>query len=121
MKTKMAFLFCILFYAGSTFAQQGQRMTVEERVKNVMEKVKPALGLSDEQAAKTDSVYTGFYNDQRKMMESMRSTGERPDRSVFEKMTSDRDVKLKAIFTPDQFKKFKDEVEPSLRPQRRQQ
>jgi hypothetical protein len=46
--------------------------------------------------------------------------GTPPDRSVFEKATNDRDEKLKTIFTADQFKKFKDEVEPSLR-QRRQQ
>jgi hypothetical protein len=34
-------------------------------------------------------------------------------------MSTERDEKLKAIFTEDQFKKYKDEVEPSMRPQRR--
>lgn len=54
-------------------------------------------------------------------MEDARASGERPDRSVFEKMTADRDEKLKAIFTAEQFTKFKNELEATLRPQRRQQ
>jgi len=33
-------------------------------------------------------------------------------------MMNDRDDKLKAIFTDDQYKKYKDHVEASLRPQR---
>ncbi|MGH2564547.1 MAG: hypothetical protein ACRDE5_08540, partial [Ginsengibacter sp.] len=55
---------------------------------------------------------------QDKMREDARASGNRPDRSVFEKMRNDRDEKLKAIFTDDQYKKFKDEVEPTMRPQR---
>ena len=30
-----------------------------------------------------------------------------------------RDVQLKAVFTAEQFKKWQEEVEPSLRPQRK--
>jgi len=48
--------------------------------------------------------------------------GGQPDRekmmSESKKLADERDVKLKAIFTADQFKKWKDEIEPSLRPQR---
>ena len=100
-----------------TFAQQ-QRQTVEERVKNVMEKLKSPLKLDDAQAKKTDSVFTTYYSAQQKMMEEMRGSGTRPDRSVFEKVKTDRDEKLKTIFSADQYKKFKDEVEETLRPQR---
>ena len=103
-----------------TFAQQ-QRQTVEERVKGVMEKLKSLLKLDDDQAKKTDSAFTNYYQAQQKMMEEMRASGTRPDRSVFEKITNDRDTKLKTIFSADQYKKFKDEVEETLRPQRRKQ
>ncbi len=41
--------------------------------------------------------------------------GEGPDRAVFEKLRTDRDENLKKIFTEEQFKKFKDEIEPGLR------
>jgi hypothetical protein len=37
-----------------------------------------------------------------------------------EKLSADRDEKLRKVLTEDQFKKFKDEIEPALRPRRRQ-
>ena len=121
MKSKITVIFALLMFSGMiTFAQQ-QRQTVEERVKNVMEKLKSPLKLDDDQAKKTDSTFTTYYNAQQKMMEEMRASGTRPDRSVFEKITTDRDVKLKTIFSAEQYKKFKDEVEETLRPQRRTQ
>ena len=111
-----------MLFAGTAVvnAQGPQRRTVEERVKMTMEKVTPALALDKTQEARTDSVFTDYYKAMDKIRESMQP-GTPPDRSVFEKASNDRDEKLKTIFTADQFKKFKDEVEPSLRPQRRQQ
>lgn len=101
-------------------AQGPQRRTVEERVKAAMEKVTPALSLDQAQATRTDSAFANYYRAMDKLRESMQP-GTPPDRSVFEKLTTDRDEELKKIFTADQFKKFKDEVEATLRPQRRQQ
>ncbi len=119
MKSKITAIFALLMFTGMiTFAQQ-QRQTVEERVKGVMEKLKSPLKLDDDQAKKTDSVFTNYYQAQQKMMEEMRGSGSRPDRSVFEKITTDRNEKLKTIFSADQYKKFKDEIEETLRPQRR--
>lgn len=118
-------LFVLCLFAG-VFTAQAQgggnfpRRTVEERVKTTMEKVTPALKLESNQVALTDSAFTGYYKGMDKLRESMQQ-GTRPDRAEFEKLTNERDEKLKKIFTADQFKKFKDEVEPSLRPQRRQQ
>ncbi|WP_315819024.1 hypothetical protein [Paraflavitalea speifideaquila] len=58
------------------------------------------------------------------MMEDMRAGGGQPDRDAMreksQKMATDRDDELKKIFDEGQFKKWKDEIEPSLRPQRRQ-
>ena len=120
MKTKISMLIAFLFAATiSTQAQQGmQRMSVEDRVKMVMGKISDPLKLDKTQQDKTDSVFTDFFTSQNKMREDARASGIRPDRSVFEKMANDRDEKLKTIFTDDQFKKFKDEIEPTLRPQR---
>ena len=120
MKSKITLLFSLLMFSGIiTFAQQ-QRQSVEERVKGVMEKMAP-LKLDEDQVKKTDSTFTTYYKAQSKMMEEMRSSGSRPDRSVFEKITTERDEKLKTIFSADQYKKFKDEIEETLRPQRRNQ
>ena len=76
-------------------------------------------GLQAEQD-KTTAVFTDFYTTQDKMREDARASGNRPDRSAMEKIMNDRDEKLKAIFTDEQYKKYKAEVEATLRPQRRQ-
>jgi hypothetical protein len=123
MKTKITMLFALLTMATTIiFAQGGgQHMTVPERVKATMDKITPALALNPQQVSSTDSVFTDYYTTIGKAMQDARASGERPDRSVFEKMRADRDVKLKNIFTPDQYTKFKNEVEATLRPQRNPQ
>ena len=116
----MIVAFLIATATATNAQQQGfQRKTVEERVQSAMEKVSDPLKLDKDQQDKTNAVFMDFYKEQDKMREDARASGNRPDRSVFEKMTNDRDEKLKAIFNDDQFKKFKNEVEPSMRPQRR--
>ena len=122
MKTKIIVIvaFLITTVTATNAQQQGfQRRTVEERVQSAMEKISDPLKLDQSQKDKTNAILTDFYKTQDKMREDARASGTRPDRSVFEKMTNNRDEKLKAIFSEDQFKKFKDEIEPSLRPQRR--
>lgn len=123
MKTKIAMLIGFLFTCAiSAQAQQGgmQRRTVAERVKSAMDKISDSLKLDQTQQDKTTAVFTDFYTSQDKMREDARAGGTRPDRSAMEKMASDRDDKLKSIFTDEQFKKFKNDLEPTLRPQRRQ-
>ena len=119
MKTKITMLFALILIATTGIYAQGmQRMTVPERVKAAMDKVTPALNLDATQQTSTDSVFTDYYTAQMKMFEDARASGNRPDRSVFQKLTDDRDAKLKGIFTADQYTKFKNEVEETLRPQR---
>ena len=43
-----------------------------------------------------------------------------PTEVLWKKWPTDRDDKLKSIFSDDQFKKFKSDIEPTLRPQRPQ-
>ena len=110
----------LLLATTSIFAQGYQRMTVPERVEATMEKITSPLALNDAQVTSTTTIFTDFYTAQNKMREDARASGNRPDRSVFEKMADDRDAKLKDIFTADQYTKFKNEVEATLRPQRQQ-
>lgn len=121
MKTKITLLLSfILMVSAATFAQGFQQRTVPERVKTAMDKLS-SLNLDQTQTARTDSVFNDYYTAQDKMRQDARASGQRPDRSTFEKMTTDRDEKLKAIFTADQFTKYKNEVEATLRPQRQNQ
>ncbi|MEO8854717.1 MAG: hypothetical protein ABI359_13125 [Ginsengibacter sp.] len=119
MKTKITMLVALILMATTGIYAQGmQRRTVPERVKATMDKLTPALSLNADQQTKTDSVFSNYYTAQMKMFEDARASGNRPDRSEFQKMTDDRDAKLKDIFTADQYTKFKGGVEDSLRPQR---
>jgi hypothetical protein len=109
---------CIL---GSVMAQGGmQRQTPEERINATMLKLAP-LALNADQTTKTTAVITDFYTAQQKAVQEMRASGSRDRAAMMAKRTelsNDRDKKLKEIFTDDQYKKWKDEIEPSLRPQR---
>ena len=122
MKSKITMLFALLIMTTtSIFAQGGgQQMTVPERVKATMDKMTTPLGLNDSQVTSTTAAFTDYYNAQTKMFQDVRSSGARPDRDAVQKLTDDRDAKLKTIFTEDQYTKFKGEVEATLRPQRRQ-
>jgi len=99
----------------------GQPRTVEERVKTTMEKLAP-LALDKDQTEKTNVVFTDYYKAVQKKRDEMTAGGAQPDRDKMreevQKLNGERDEKLKKVFTADQFKKFKDEIEATLRPQR---
>lgn len=123
MKRKIGFLVVLLF-AGmiSVYAQGGPpRRTVEERVKIVMEKLVD-LKLDKDQIAITDTIFTDYYKMQEKAREERMAAGGQPDREkmreTMQKFIAERDDKLKKVWSEVQFKKFKDEIEATLRPQR---
>lgn len=97
----------------------GQRMTPEERISFTIEKMAP-LKLDAETKAKADVIIADYINGQQKAMDEVRAAG--GDREAMmakrKEFTDARDAKLKAIFTEAQMKQWKDEIEPSLRPQR---
>ncbi len=124
MKKQFLLLAAVLFMGFGVAKAQGggmQRQTPEERTKATMEKLAP-LQLTAEQTTKTTAIFSDSYNTQQKAMEEMRASGSF-DREAFmakrKEWDAARDVQLKAVFTADQFKKWQEEIEPSLRPQRR--
>ncbi|MHA4842985.1 hypothetical protein ACX0G7_02420 [Flavitalea antarctica] len=125
MKTKISLLAIFMFAVTCiTYAQGGggyQMPSAEERTKTTMEKL-AELKLDKDQATKTDSVFVTFYRAQAKKFEEMRAGGGEIDREAMraenEKMVVERDEKLKKIWSAEQFKKFKDEIEPAMRQRR---
>lgn len=126
MKKQFVLLAAVLFMGFGVANAQGQgggmqRQTPEERTKATMEKLAP-LQLTADQTTKTTAIFSDVYNTQQKAMEEMRASGSF-DREAFmakrKEWDAARDAKLKEIFTADQFKKWQEEVEPALRPQRR--
>ncbi|NII24538.1 hypothetical protein HB364_05585 [Pseudoflavitalea sp. X16] len=125
---KAIFLLITVAIAGiyTANAQGGggfQRRTPEEQLKAVKEKLVD-LKLTPEQTTKADSAFMKYFRTRDKAFEEMRAGGGQMDRDAMreknQKMMADRDDELKKIFDEAQFKKWKDEIEPSLRPQRRQ-
>lgn len=121
-------LFLAFMVAGAIMvnAQGGpggfRQRTVEERVKAVHEKVDSAFKLDAAKLTQVDSAFAKFYRSQDKVREELMSGGERPDRDAMmaklAPVTEARDKELKGILTEDQFKKFKDEIEPAMTPRR---
>lgn len=122
---KAIFLLITVAIAGiyTANAQGGgfQPRTPEEQLKAVKEKLVD-LKLTPDQTTKSDSVFVKYFRTRSKMMEEMRAGGAQPDRDAMreksQKMMADRDDELKKIFDEGQFKKWKDEIEPSLRQRR---
>src|SRR4030088_3272894 len=118
MKKKF-FLAIAIVFAGcfAADAQGYQQMSMEDRVKVVMEKLNTGLNLTPAQQPLTDSAFTNYYRVMQKLREGL-PQGERTDQAEMQKLRAARDENLKKIFTEEQYKKFKDEVEATLRPQR---
>ena len=101
-------------------AQGGGRRTVEERVKMVHEKMDSAFKLEASKQTNVDSVYANFYRQTDKVRQEMMaaSNGERPDMQVMREKTQPytdaKDKELKVILTDEQFKKWKEEIEPTM-------
>jgi periplasmic protein CpxP/Spy len=126
MNIKHGVLLVLLVTGAITANAQGgggfNRRTVEERVKTVHEKMDSAFKLDAEKLVKADSAFANYYRQQDKIREEMRSGGERPDfqamREKMQPMVDARDKELKTILTDDQFKKWKEEIEPAMMPRR---
>ena len=123
MKKQIALLLTtalLSFTAVNAQGGGGQRLTPEERTKATMEKLGP-LSLSPEVTKKTEAIFAEHNTTWQKTMDEMRASGsvDRDAMMAKRKEQSDaRDLKLKAIFTEDQMKKWKDEIEPTTRQQR---
>jgi periplasmic protein CpxP/Spy len=125
MKKMSLLLLAACITAATLNAQPGgsQRRTVEERVKIVQAKLDSAFKLDPAKIAQVDTVFANYYRSSDKTREElMAGGGQRPDFSVMrEKMQplmDARDKELKALLTEDQFKTWKEQIEPAMRPQR---
>ena len=124
MKTKITLMVSsFILFAIAVNAQGGfQRRTVEERVQTVHQKFDSAFKLDKIKQADVDSVFANYYRAQHKLREELTSGGGQRDfqamREKMQPLMDDRDKKLQEIITADQYKTWKEAIEPSLRPRR---
>ena len=122
MKKQILFIAIFLFAGLSSLTAQEarQRLSVEERTKAAIEKLTP-LNLDEESKNKTSVVLKEFFEEQEKAMKEFRESGNADRETIRAKrqeLAAARDEKLKKIFTAEQMKKWLEEIEPTLRPQR---
>ena len=100
----------------------GQRRTPEERLKPIHDKLDSAFKLDAAKMKQVDDIFLNSFKESDKKMEEMRAGGGQMDREAWgaarQKMTDDRDAKLKEVLTAEQMKIWKDQIEPTTRPQR---
>ena len=86
---------------------QGQRMDPEAMAKQRAEMFQEKFGLSDDQYTKTYDALLTNQKDLREKMSALMGSGDREGmRAAAEKGQADLDVKLKEIFTAEQFTKY---------------
>lgn len=118
MKTYIWLLMVVTFLSSSSAVAQNQRLSSEERTKMAMDAL-VSFDLTKEKKSATEIVIADFYSNGQKALREMRALNDRE--GIMEKrkqLAAERDDKLKIIFTEDQFKKWINEIEPSLRPKR---
>ena len=116
-------LLAIVTTVGSIMAQGNmQQKAPAERAKETSLKLKTDLTLSTEQEVKVYQVFENLYATQQTAMEEMRNSGAMDREKMKEtrdKLNAERDAKLKGILTADQMKKWTNDIEPTMRLQRR--
>ena len=113
-----------LFSFTAVNAQGGgnfQRRTPEERLKPVHDKIDSAFKLDAAKLKQVDEIFLNAFKESDKKMQELMAGGQ-PDREAMmaarKEINDAREVKLKEVLTEAQMKTWKDELEPSLRPQR---
>jgi len=115
MKKKILLAVLVLFSSLSIVMAQGQQqMPPEERTRKTVEKLKPELNLTEQQEKDISPVYTDYYTAMGKLFEAGRPSPE--DR---QKLTTERNDKLKKILSEEQMKKLA-ELEEKMRQQHKQ-
>jgi hypothetical protein len=123
MKTKIVFMISfIIFAVGAVSAQGGfQRRTVEERLQIINQKLDSAFKLDKAKLADADSAFANYYRGTDKLRDDMMAGGQFDRQAFMDKvqpLTDARDKKLQGILTADQYKTWKEAIEPSLRQRR---
>ena len=118
---RISLVLLAFFAIGIAANAQFQRRTPEERAASIHAKIDSAFKLDPTKLANLDTAIVALYKAQDKKREEMMSGG-MPDRETMmaemKKFSDAQDEIIKAVLTEDQFKIWKEQIQPSMRPQR---
>lgn len=110
------------FTLGIAASAQGggfQRRTPEERAAAIHQKLDSAFKLDAATLAKVDTAMIALYKAQDAKRQELMSGGSMPDRETMQaemkKYSDAQDEILKAVLTEDQYKIWKEKIQPSMR------
>ncbi|MDI9364370.1 MAG: hypothetical protein QM541_05430 [Flavobacterium sp.] len=126
MKKQIIFLAAMLLIAGFAQAQPSQNgrppkpPTPEERLKHVSEELNKQLTLTAVQKEKILAAYKAFFAsmEKNKTKDAKQPPPPPPppvSKEIADKLSAERDAKVKAVLTPEQYKKYV-EIEKTMRP-----
>jgi periplasmic protein CpxP/Spy len=124
---KLILIMLVSFGVTLTASAQGggwQRQTPEQRVAAIHKKLDSAFKLEASKLATLDTALTVLFKKQDEKMMEMMAGGTRPDRETMmaerKKYSDARDEMIKAMVSAEQYAIWKETIEPSMRPQRRE-
>jgi coenzyme F420-reducing hydrogenase alpha subunit len=128
MKQKVLVLLAVTFCITAAAVAQGggfQRMTTEERVARIHNKLDSAFKLDAAVLSAVDTALTVLYKAQDAKRQEMMAGGQGSfDRETFQaemkKFSDAQDEILKAVLNKDQYETWKEKIQPAMRPQRPQ-
>ena len=104
---KKLFLVSIMLVAIVTFvtAQQRQRLSTEERVKNQIERLEKLLSLTADQKTKIEAIELDLAKQMEKLMQDNQGNREGM-RTAMQEIDKTRDAKYKEVLSADQLKTY---------------
>jgi hypothetical protein len=96
----------------------GQQRTPEERLKAVHFKMDSAFKLAPDKLAMVDSIFVSSYRETDKARQELMASGSQDREAMMAKMkpiNDARDAKLKPVLGDENFKIWKEQIEPTMR------
>jgi hypothetical protein len=114
----------LMLFTNQLMAQPGgEKMeppTLEQKLKNVEEKISTPLKLDKAQKKVVNDAFTAFFNSADQLVDRNANPPVRPDKEKIDALSKVRDEKIKQAITADSFAKYL-ELEKALRPNRDRQ
>lgn len=128
MKTKASIFFSLIFFLcihADSFAQKSDSEKVKYKIAVAVEKLSEVFKLDKTQQNNIESIFTDFYTSQQKLKNDIQgpASGLRQGfakqdfqsvRKKNDELIAEREKRLKKQLSEEQYKKWTDDIEPSL-------